>query len=424
MGAGIALDGGGREFVVSMARRDVIQSYERACEAAGVHAGIVDLASFNVVNALLAATGPAAGDWLLVHVAAEDATLAIVRGSDLVFFRHRALGPRRARRSRAPDGDVPRGPARRRRLLARGAGRRVDGGRRAGRAASARHRGTPRRPVELFDVRGAATMRDRISVSPELLDALAAPSVCCCASGPRSARSRAGGVMLRTNLATRPFYNERAAHVALGLVALIVAGLTIANLVSVVRLSRQNTVLGATMREDRTTAAELTRKARQTRQEINQDELKVIVAAAREANALIDGRTFSWTALFNQLESTLPPDVMLSSVRPTIDDNGTKVTMVVVGRRTADLDEFMEKLEATGAFENVLPHQQNLNDEGLTQATIDGMYVPEVEVPPAPSPAPAPPEDAAGDAREDAGAACGAGTPAAKKIASAAGGAR
>jgi hypothetical protein len=47
--------------------------------------------------------------------------------------------------------------------------------------------------------------------------------------------------------------------------------------------------------------------------------------------------------------------------------------MVVVGRRTADLDEFMEKLEATGAFENVLPHQQNLNDEGLTQATIDGM---------------------------------------------------
>ncbi len=213
--------------------------------------------------------------------------------------------------------------------------------------------------------------------------------------------------MLRTNLSTRPFYNERAVHVAIGLVALVVTGLTIANLVSVVRLSRQNTVLGATMRDDRSTAEELTRKARQTRQEINQDELKVIVAAAREANTLIDGRTFSWTALFNQLESTLPPDVMLSSVRPTIDDNGTKITMIVLGRRTADLDEFMEKLEATGAFENVLPHQQNLNDEGLTQATIDGMYVPETAAPePPPLPAPAK-------------------TPApAKKIAFAAGGAR
>jgi len=216
--------------------------------------------------------------------------------------------------------------------------------------------------------------------------------------------------MLRTNLSTRPFYNERAVHIGIGLAALVVAALTVANLVSVVRLSRQNTVLGATMREDRSTAEELTRKARQIRQQINQDELKVIVAAAREANALIDGRTFSWTALFNQLETTLPPDVMLSSVRPTIDDNGTKITMVVVGKRTADLDEFMEKLEATGAFENVLPHQQNLNDEGLTQATIDGMYVPEVAAPP-PAPAAAPP------APEK--------TPApAKKIALAAGGAR
>ena len=216
--------------------------------------------------------------------------------------------------------------------------------------------------------------------------------------------------MLRTNLSTRPFYNERAVHLVLGLVALVVIGLTVANLVSVVRLSRQNTVLGATMREDRSTAEELTRKARQIRQEINQDELKVIVAAAREANALIDGRTFSWTALFNQLESTLPPDVMLSSVRPTIDDNGTKITMVVVGRRTADLDEFMEKLEATGAFENVLPHQQNLNDEGLTQATIDGMYVPDA-APPPPAPAAAPP------APEKT-------PPPTKKIAFAAGGAR
>ena len=217
--------------------------------------------------------------------------------------------------------------------------------------------------------------------------------------------------MLKGNLSTRPFYNERAVHLVLGLVALVVIGLTVANLVSVVRLSRQNTVLGATMREDRSTAEELTRKARQTRQEINQDELKVIVAAAREANALIDGRTFSWTALFNQLESTLPPDVMLSSVRPTIDDNGTKITMVVVGRRTADLDEFMEKLEATGAFENVLPHQQNLNDEGLTQATIDGMYVPDAAatLPAAPAAAPPAPEKT---------------PPPAKKIAFAAGGVR
>lgn len=200
--------------------------------------------------------------------------------------------------------------------------------------------------------------------------------------------------MLRTNLSTRPFYNERAVHVVLGLAALLVLALTIVNVVEVVRLSRQNTVLSARMRDDRSAANDLARKARETRQGINQDELKVVAAAAREANALIDGRTFSWTALFNQLESTLPPEVMLASIRPAIDENGARITMIVVGRRTADIDEFMEKLEATGAFENVLPHQQNLNDDGLTQATIEALYVPEAMPEPAPAPEPAGPAKA------------------------------
>jgi Tfp pilus assembly protein PilN len=195
--------------------------------------------------------------------------------------------------------------------------------------------------------------------------------------------------MLRTNLSTRPFYNERAVHLVLGLVALVVLGLTIANVVEVVRLSRQNTVLSASMREDRSTAEDLTRKARETRQGINQEELKVVAAAAREANLLIDGRTFSWTELFNQLEATLPPDVMLSSVRPSIEEGETRITLIVLGRKTPDVDEFIEKLEATGAFENVLPRQQSPTDDGLTQATIVATYVPEVPaaVPAAPPPA-------------------------------------
>ena len=54
---GVALPDGGREYLVTVARRDVIESYERACEAAGAHPGIVDLASVNLVNAVLAPHG-------------------------------------------------------------------------------------------------------------------------------------------------------------------------------------------------------------------------------------------------------------------------------------------------------------------------------------------------------------------------------
>ena len=50
---------GGREYVVTVARRDIIESYERACEAAGAYPGIVDLATVNLINAVLGADGRA-----------------------------------------------------------------------------------------------------------------------------------------------------------------------------------------------------------------------------------------------------------------------------------------------------------------------------------------------------------------------------
>src|SRR5262249_13362879 len=42
----------GQEFVVSLARRTVVEEYEALCADAGAHAGIVDLCTFNVINAL------------------------------------------------------------------------------------------------------------------------------------------------------------------------------------------------------------------------------------------------------------------------------------------------------------------------------------------------------------------------------------
>src|SRR5207244_10415552 len=47
----------GHEFVVSLARREVIVEYEQLAAAEGAHAGLVDLATFNVINAVLAPGG-------------------------------------------------------------------------------------------------------------------------------------------------------------------------------------------------------------------------------------------------------------------------------------------------------------------------------------------------------------------------------
>ena len=86
-----ALEGpDGREYLVALARRDVVTEYEGLCGEAGGHAGLVDLSTFNVINAVLAAGAGPDADWLLVNVAADSASIAILRGPYVILFRNRA----------------------------------------------------------------------------------------------------------------------------------------------------------------------------------------------------------------------------------------------------------------------------------------------------------------------------------------------
>ena len=83
---------GGHEFVVALARRDVIREYETACESAGLHAGLVDLSTFGVVNCYLAGGRVPTGDWLVVQVRSDYTSIAIMRGGDVIFFRNKGEG--------------------------------------------------------------------------------------------------------------------------------------------------------------------------------------------------------------------------------------------------------------------------------------------------------------------------------------------
>ena len=217
--------------------------------------------------------------------------------------------------------------------------------------------------------------------------------------------------MLRTNLSTRPFYNERAVQLLLALAALLVVILTAFNAIRIFSLSRQNTELSSLVNRDRQEAQRLTREAQRIRAGINVEELQATADAAGVANALIDQRTFSWTEFFNRIEETLPPDVMLTSVQPSFGREATIIQMSVLGRQIEDIDEFMEKLEATGAFHDVLPTQEDTTDEGLHRLMVRSTYTgtvseaPEAATPAQAKPEPAKPEPAKPEAKPPAGVA-------------------
>ena len=179
----------------------------------------------------------------------------------------------------------------------------------------------------------------------------------------------------RINLSTRPFYNDRGVHLVLGLAAAAVLAFTAFNLWQVYMLSGRQAEVQARLSRAEAQTRQLREQATAVRRAINPKELEATVAAAREANLLIERRVFSWTEVLNQFETTLPPTVRISSVRPRIERDGTmRVEVVVLARTVEAVDAFIENLEKRGAFSGVLSREEFLNEDGLIQASLEGRY--------------------------------------------------
>jgi Tfp pilus assembly protein PilN len=182
--------------------------------------------------------------------------------------------------------------------------------------------------------------------------------------------------MLRTNLSTRPFYNERAVHAVAAVVAVLVLAVTAWQIIRVVRLSRYKTEMNTAINRDRNEATHRTAEAQQTRRGLDQKELTLVAGRAREANGLIEQRTFSWTALFNQLSSTLPDDVMLIGIQPEFKDGETHVSLDVQGRSSDEISAFWDRLEKTGSFRAIEWSDVDITEDGLHKIQMTAVYTP------------------------------------------------
>jgi Tfp pilus assembly protein PilN len=211
--------------------------------------------------------------------------------------------------------------------------------------------------------------------------------------------------VLRTNLSTRPFYNERAVHWGLGVALVAILALTAFNVTRVLALSQEQSALATAAERDEAQARALAGEASTVRASIDQKALAQVIHAAQEANEIIDQRTFSWTEVLNYIERTLPPGVMLTSVSPKADKGRFHVQMVVLGRSVEAVDDFIEKMEATHAFTSMSPNTERITEAGLYEVSIVGDYLPSAVPPPATADAAGAKGVASGDAETHAPAA-------------------
>jgi hypothetical protein len=183
--------------------------------------------------------------------------------------------------------------------------------------------------------------------------------------------------VIRTNLSTRPFYNERLVHGWLIVLAVAVAAATVFNASRVLRYSRSDTRLATQASHDEARAADLRQQAARLRASVDPKQVDFAAADARQANDLIDRRTFSWTELFNRFETTLPDDVRIGAVKPRVDrDAGIILGITVSARGVDDVKEFIKNLEDTGAFESVRPVDEHTDENGMLLSSLEAVYLP------------------------------------------------
>jgi hypothetical protein len=190
-------------------------------------------------------------------------------------------------------------------------------------------------------------------------------------------------MMLRGNLATRPFYNERIVGLLLALVAALVIALTVINVTRLLQLSSRRSALRAQIAADESAAARVRQSAAAVQKGVDQTRLVALAGSSHEANTLIDQRTFSWTTLLTFIEGAIPMNVHLTSITPEFKKGDIIITMMLIGKQVEDVVNFMNALEATGAFYDVGQTVVGATEEGFDRVTIKGYYLP-----PAPGKAP------------------------------------
>ena len=140
-------------------------------------------------------------------------------------------------------------------------------------------------------------------------------------------------------------------------------------------LTGQQRELYARIARDESRAAALRREAQQVRSRIDARLLESTVKATREANAVIDERTFSWTALFNVFERTIPSEVRLRAVTPSNDRGVLLVRFTVNTAKVEPVGLFLDRLEAAGAFVGLRSVEEQVLEDGTFNVVCEGQYL-------------------------------------------------
>ena len=156
-------------------------------------------------------------------------------------------------------------------------------------------------------------------------------------------------MMLRGNLATRPFYIERLVSALLVVLALIALALTAYNATRLTALSSRRSPLRAQIAADEAEVNRVRSEAAAIQGTVDRTALQTLAGSTRLANSLITARTFSWTTFFGVIEDTIPMDVRITAVSPEIEKvaSGNAGKLIVAKVSTERLPSLAQRFQVS-----------------------------------------------------------------------------
>jgi hypothetical protein len=190
---------------------------------------------------------------------------------------------------------------------------------------------------------------------------------------------------LPLNLASRPFRNNVLVGTFLTVVGLGLVFGTAYNLYVYLSYGASYATLQHAQAEDRARIIELQKQERALADEIKKRDFKSVYNRGKLASELIRKSAFSWTQLFNTLETVVPANVVLAAIRPNISSEEIVLRIEGVAKDHGALLTLEEKLQAHDAFKRVAPISERRLNPNLPDITflVTCDYIPPPQAAPA-----------------------------------------
>ena len=191
------------------------------------------------------------------------------------------------------------------------------------------------------------------------------------------------------NLSIRPFPAYRLINIALAFILVVLAVLSAWQAVGFLRYSGLARSIRTEEQDNRVQAEALGKRVAELESRLDRPESTAKLNEIGFLNHLILRKNFSWTRLFANLEEIVPDNVHFTNVTPDVGENGAVLLRLGVRARSiADVTEFIQRVEKSPLFENVVVSEEHKNDANISSVssvstdvdvTLSAVYDPQGE---------------------------------------------